>query len=95
VKPWEALKALEEGQEVEWRWDSHGRWLNISKGEDGYCIFSDRQYRLKPREPQVVEFELDCREFGPEEAMTQFMLGEGYRTLEGKRWRIVATEVVE
>lgn len=101
MKPWEALKAMEEGQEVECQiptsmnpvWTRFPHHSSILVQE----LFR-LQYRLKPREPQVLEFELDCRKENPVSAIEDYGNGPSqkqWETLCGKRWRIVATEVVE
>jgi hypothetical protein len=101
MKPWEALKALEEGKEVEWRYPE-GTWVRQERLADGHAVYTNREYRLKPREPQVVEFDLDCRDPKLDTIILPTGRMTGYRNplsgtlgFHGKRWRIVATEAVE
>lgn len=50
------------------------------------------------KEPEVVEFELDCKEAPPGAAMLKKGNGPNYlqhKRLIGKKWKVVCTEVVE
>jgi len=103
MKLWEALKAFDEGKQIEFR-------LTTSLGVDGWSqvekdhvfVFvsgtTHYEFRLKPNAPEVVEFVLDCKGRSPAQAMDYPETGPTYAQytkMKGKRWRIVATEIVE
>lgn len=99
MKLWEALKAFDEGKQIEFR-------LNTSLGVDGWRqvekdhVFvyvsgtTNYEFRLKPKSPEVVEFVLDCRMHNPNSAMDQVNY-DRWCSLKNRRWRIVATEIIE
>lgn len=103
MKLWEALKALDEGKEVEWcakhKDDGPVDWTELSKSILlRLDVFERRYFRIKPQPPAVVEFVLDCKGWSPAQAMDYPETGPTYKQymkMKGKRWRIVATEIIE
>lgn len=72
--------------------DQDGYLRDASGGYYAADVFRFAYYALAPEPPQVVEFELDCVELYPADAMTS-LDSEAMGKLDNKRWRIVATEV--
>lgn len=100
MKLWEALKAFDEGKQIEFR-------LTTSLGADGWrqvekdhvFVFESGttpyEFRLKPKAPEAVEFVLECeRNRWPTAALERIDYSI-WNSLKGRRWRIVATEIIE
>lgn len=56
-------------------------------------IISEWEYE-EIREPQVLEFEFDCRKNDPDKAMNRDVPFSTYKNLCEKKWKIVATEIL-
>lgn len=77
--------------ETSWVFDD---WFLSITGYDVSHVMAEWEY-IEIREPQVLEFVFDCREHEPDQAMNKDITYDTYLSLDKKKWRIVATEILE
>ena len=73
----------------DWHFKTSDSWSKDS-------ILADWEYQ-EIRKPEVVEFELDCKEFKQSYALVNQRFGptnDLYNSLRGKKWKVVCTEVM-